>query len=75
MEEDAGVKELRDAVESAQRAMMDAAAKGDDVLYARQKKVYEQNKKDYLAHPLVQNMESASEELHAELSAVVGELS
>ncbi|MDY6392911.1 MAG: tRNA (N6-isopentenyl adenosine(37)-C2)-methylthiotransferase MiaB [Bacilli bacterium] len=75
MEEDAGVKELRDAIESAQRAMMDAAAKGDDVLYARQKKVYEQSKKDYLAHPLVQNMESASEELHAELSAVVGELS
>ena len=38
-------------------------------------KVYEQSKKDYLVHPLVQNMESASEELHAELSAVVGELS
>ena len=71
MEKDPSVIALRDAIETAQRAMMSTSKQGDDLGYVKAKKEYVSLMDAYQNHPLVQNVVSAGEELRAELLTVV----
>ena len=74
MENSPSVKELRDAIEAAQKELMNKTAGGDDEGYALTKKKLLALKEEYENHPLVQNVVSAGEEVRQELLTVMGAL-
>jgi len=74
-EEDGSCQKLRDEMEHAQRAMMNAAKQGDDAAHAQAKKEYLDTKQAYESHPVVRNLITAGEELREELVQIMGELS
>ena len=74
-EEDESCQKLRNEMEQAQRAMMNAAKQGDDAAHAQSKKEYLGAKQAYESHPVVCNLITAGEELREELVQIMGELS
>ena len=74
MDNSLSVKKLRDAIEAAQKELMNKTAGGDDEGYALTKKKLLALKEEYENHPLVQNVVSAGEEVRQELLTVMGAL-
>lgn len=67
---DASVAELRDAIEKAQKAMMERAQKNDDKGYLDAKNEYMSLTDSYKNHPIVANLSAAESELEPLLRQV-----
>ena len=58
-------RRLREAVEKAQKEVTRLSAAGDDIAFARAKKAYRSAMDAYRNDPVVQNFETAKEEMEA----------